>query len=652
MAYQRVSENVRNHGAVGDGVTNDSAAFTAAIAAAEGSSILVPHSVDGNYLISDTVTSGVTVNWIMDGGVVEVTGSLTINGGVTNINFHTPCFKVALAATSAASLLKIRDYQETGIVSRYTTKMSPMWFDSDYVPTDTISDIGTDIGIKVNKCFTVGGQGTVCEMPAGRFLLSTSIIMDQTNIGENLVLRGQGLITTSLFMPRGQAIIGVNADNSGEAVISDFRLSEADWNGVPVTGTHSCAGIRIGGTSCVVKDVWIGNTKYGIVINGAAGAHVQNVTMEQISYGLFIASIFADFTISGWDVGGSITECIFEQISLVAAGDVASSGDDRLTGLHISAYQALTVSSPLGNFIVGETITGSTSGTTAIARSWNTPTDTILMVETPVTGGFIMETITGGTSGAAANVNSVSGSSVRHLQFTDIRCFNCDRHGAEIDKATDICISNSRFENNGIVSTAGRTSGMLVWDQAEVLLTGCSFYDNDGTASNTQGLDITGIGTKVTATGCSFGSSPGLSRQDYGVRVKDAAVILNGCSYIDNNILPIQDDGARLTVANSMHAIAPNAQGIVGFRALDNSGTPSVLLGDIFLTGGTATITDFDEGLAGQKIIILSEHAITITDGANISLAGSADFVMASTDSLQLVQKADGNWYEIGRSVN
>jgi hypothetical protein len=86
--------------------------------------------------------------------------------------------------------------------------------------------------------------------------------------------------------------------------------------------------------------------------------------------------------------------------------------------------------------------------------------------------------------------------------------------------------------------------------------------------------------------------------------------------------------------------------------ALANSATPSVADGKVWLTGGTTTITDFTDGVTGQEIIIMSEHAITITDGTNMFLSGSANFVMASTDSLYLIQKADGNWYEISRSVN
>jgi hypothetical protein len=89
-----------------------------------------------------------------------------------------------------------------------------------------------------------------------------------------------------------------------------------------------------------------------------------------------------------------------------------------------------------------------------------------------------------------------------------------------------------------------------------------------------------------------------------------------------------------------------------GIPALADSATPTITSGDLFLTGGTTTITNFVGGREGQIIRILSEHTITITDGTNIFLNGSANFVMASTDSLTLVCKADGKWYELARSVN
>jgi hypothetical protein len=85
-------------------------------------------------------------------------------------------------------------------------------------------------------------------------------------------------------------------------------------------------------------------------------------------------------------------------------------------------------------------------------------------------------------------------------------------------------------------------------------------------------------------------------------------------------------------------------------RTLADEATPSVKLGDVWLTGGTTTITDFDDGLEGQQIEVIAEHSLDITDGTNIFLSGSANWSMTATDTLTLICKADNKWYELSRS--
>ena len=87
-------------------------------------------------------------------------------------------------------------------------------------------------------------------------------------------------------------------------------------------------------------------------------------------------------------------------------------------------------------------------------------------------------------------------------------------------------------------------------------------------------------------------------------------------------------------------------------KTLANDATPSVKGGRTFLTGGTTTITDFDDGYPGQKITVIAEHSLTITDGTNIFLDGSANWAMTATDTLTLICKADGLWYELSRGDN
>ena len=85
---------------------------------------------------------------------------------------------------------------------------------------------------------------------------------------------------------------------------------------------------------------------------------------------------------------------------------------------------------------------------------------------------------------------------------------------------------------------------------------------------------------------------------------------------------------------------------------LADNATPSVSAGNLFKTGGTTTITDLDDGVVGQTVQILSEHAITITDGTNILLNGSENFVMAAGDVLVLTMYNDQVWVEDSRQVN
>jgi hypothetical protein len=83
---------------------------------------------------------------------------------------------------------------------------------------------------------------------------------------------------------------------------------------------------------------------------------------------------------------------------------------------------------------------------------------------------------------------------------------------------------------------------------------------------------------------------------------------------------------------------------------LANDATPSVANENFFLTGGTTTITDFDDGITGQVITVVAEHSLTITDGTNIFLNGSSNFAMTATDTLTLRCKADNKWYEVSRA--
>src|SRR5688572_22912821 len=84
----------------------------------------------------------------------------------------------------------------------------------------------------------------------------------------------------------------------------------------------------------------------------------------------------------------------------------------------------------------------------------------------------------------------------------------------------------------------------------------------------------------------------------------------------------------------------------------DQDTTPSVRDGFLYVVTNTvgATITDFDDGVAGQMILLsFTDANTTITDGGNIAL--SAAFTGSANDTMILV-KVGTTWQEVARSVN
>lgn len=80
--------------------------------------------------------------------------------------------------------------------------------------------------------------------------------------------------------------------------------------------------------------------------------------------------------------------------------------------------------------------------------------------------------------------------------------------------------------------------------------------------------------------------------------------------------------------------------------------TPSVKNANLVITAGTTAITNFDDGIPGQCIIVKATGNITITNGTPILLAGATNYAMTSNDTLTLCMFTTGVWTETARSVN
>ena len=105
-----------------------------------------------------------------------------------------------------------------------------------------------------------------------------------------------------------------------------------------------------------------------------------------------------------------------------------------------------------------------------------------------------------------------------------------------------------------------------------------------------------------------------------------------------------------LSMNNARSAGGAYIHRLVTFTSGD--ATPTIANADVFITAGTTAITDFDNGVVGQVIYIKATANITITDGAPIILAGSANYDMTDTDTLTLCMFDDQVWQEVSRSIN
>lgn len=90
---------------------------------------------------------------------------------------------------------------------------------------------------------------------------------------------------------------------------------------------------------------------------------------------------------------------------------------------------------------------------------------------------------------------------------------------------------------------------------------------------------------------------------------------------------------------------------------LSTSATPSLMptneafWPDTYICPTGTAITSFTEPMVGKPFTLYLTGARTLTQGANLKLNGSVNFVGASGDTMTLVYKADGVFYEVSRMV-
>ena len=243
---------------------------------------------------------------------------------------------------------------------------------------------------------------------------------------ESLSLIGSGSTATAIAGIVNGGVRFITISNRGEKYTSIPRvaISSAPAGGLTAVGVASMIAGLVdcnGTTSSKVQRVDIINSGYGYTtppsvaffggggVGAAATATIGDgvvgiVTLTSGGSGYSTVPTIIFSSPSG--IGVTATAVAY----LNSVGIVTQIGITN-AGLGYTISPTITISSPyisgIGNYIFNETITGSSSGTTAKVKSWNASTS-ILQISN-ITGSFVNgETITGSESGAVYQYRKIS----------------------------------------------------------------------------------------------------------------------------------------------------------------------------------------------------------------------------------------------------
>jgi hypothetical protein len=575
QAKLRESVSVKDFGAVGDGVADDTTAIQATINSGA-ASVYVP---EGTYLITSALTLAVAGQQFVG---ASKTKSIIKQTSVNTNGLYIQADNVYIGH------LQVKDIINTvGSGSEYH---SILWEHRDGVTVEHCKiDTSDDAGIRA------GYDPTLGKSTNSRILFN-----DITNV----------------------------ANGSGIEIIGALDCL-CEGNDVEGTNQH---GIRIVASSrvqCVnnrIEHFAEGGAGHGLYVAGGtapaftiAERNVVQGNIVQLNTSIATTGIRSGIYISDDAIGCVIADNIFDLNDSTGNTDVwgmwarkgsgsSSTGaarcviaNNRFTGdlaVGIGLSDASEHYTITGNLVKGFSLTGIKLGTTR----------NLILTDNTFTG----RNYTDGASAIEADVSLDDGVISGNSIDTVGRAFNL--RGI----VSRVAITNNNARN--IIDTGGSAYGFNVITTGDLLTISNNFISNDDAVA----------GDSLQYANISVGATDRVYFYDNIVEASAGSTLV-----------PFQAGTGKIQVSYLNYV-----------QTLANDATPSVDLLSTVKTGGTTTITDFDDGVVGQELLILSDHAVTITANAAIILAGGVNYVMKASDTLTLRMINDQVWNEVSRSVS
>ena len=269
-----------------------------------------------------------------------------------------------------------------------------------------------------------------------------------------------------------------------------------------------------------------------------------------------------------------------------------------------------------------------------------------------------------------------------NITITNNVCSENDVSGIYVVNVFDSVVDSNICYNNNFDAVSNGYGIVVSSDFAKrIIVSNNNCYDTRSGGSRTQvnGIHVDSQGTAVLAdivisnNICRNHTSEGINvSQPSGTATIDN-VLINGNMCIDNTARGIIVTAATQSQVSNISVTGNlcNGNGTDDLRisiddcvingntysselgliqTLDDTGTPSVKGRTMFKSGGVTNITDFDDGVVGQTIVLLAAHSVSIVPGTPILMA--TQFNMTPSDTLTLTMLDDQVWSEVSRSVN
>jgi len=447
-----------------------------------------------------------------------------------------------------------------------------------------------------------------------------------------------------------------NGTNARRSLVVDGNVITAD-----------CAAVQLQGSFGITQATFLDNRRGSAVVSNNIITHT-NTDSEAMSLRFLNSAIVSDNVVNSPDAGASPAGCvILSNESAIVTGNKFHSGFASIS-IATTNSTAHTFSGLCKSVILaGNTFTDFDASAAVVVSGIDSPECSVSVTGNVARTGRAVSDTSRFFKGGLSNIG--------HFAMTG-NSYETDINNA----ATPILLGTWLTKSD---TTTGNSWQLRVTDLSTGPPTSGRWWRGDIARTNNPAVDVASAWTCITtgsfssatdATGDTDGStavitgladtsdffvndwvtlSAGMASAGTRSRIiakTSTTVTLDTASTSAQSNVTLATVDPVFSVSSVAGAVVSAADvplfPVVTFAGGD--ATPTVLNGKYFLTGGTTTIEDFDDGVVGQTITVKAKHSLQITDGGDLELAGN--FAMTTGDTITLTMLETGKWSEISRS--